>query len=815
MTEIKTTAIPRRQRCIDKEHPYIGGAKDIYDDANEKNQETINSELIQAIGTGGSVDSRIDNKINALDASVSKTAGADGLALSVTEVDGKVTQINGSIASETYAPYDTAAYLGDDDGSAIIPSFDPETDTLHKVAQVLTTAQKDQVAENLNNRGTSNGMGRIELKATDNFKTVVEAQTSGNTVFVIKYDFTLSGDVTIPANCVLEFDGGSILDNSTHTLTGTNTLFSGNIKCLVTIAGTFANDYLDVTWFGAIGDDDTDCQPVFVNISSVCIANSIDMYIPEGIFAFKSSNLHISGQYNAGTDISKYLDCNNITIKGVFGKSVIKQYSRGDVINLSWIKNLHIKDISITSGVVGIQDWGGGNNMISVVDAINVFIEGCYIHDAYWIYHKNTTNNQYYFDGGKGITIQGELYENIRVVNCDIENCVWGLDINPHGSHFYNSEKSFIYASNINITKCNTGVLVHAYNYTVGENTVLNGLMSIQARVTDCLKALSSNYTAGANIIIEATSNQSVAELLNSGYGTPWTQSVSYAESEDNDMLCIAAILAAPRNSNISVNAHYKEANYGFYISPRTEGRSGNLYKFSGNVLNLNLSPEVEIVPVVTEQEITTESKIYFYTNPNYNQGPANGNIINVNGCDLNYTTIHTVFFPLNSTNDNIIISDGIAYQRTSFVQEIKGIRDNALGGEAGSLKVINGIFSFKKFVSSASSAYPVVAFVDNNNIAHTFMCGDGSIGKDYVRDDAIKNALMGGKGIRVRLSSNWTGNPEGYIPVYTKNKGTTDERNALTLTADDSGLTFYDKTLNKPLWWTGSAWVDATGTPV
>lgn len=46
-------------------------------------------------------------------------------------------------------------------------------------------------------------------------------------------------------------------------------------------------------------------------------------------------------------------------------------------------------------------------------------------------------------------------------------------------------------------------------------------------------------------------------------------------------------------------------------------------------------------------------------------------------------------------------------------------------------------------------------------------------------------------------------------------NKGSTSNRNNLTLTSSDSGYIFYDTTLNKPLWWTGSSWVDATGTTV
>ena len=47
----------------------------------------------------------IATAIAALDASVSQTASTDGLALSVTEVDGVVTGISGSIAANTYEPY--------------------------------------------------------------------------------------------------------------------------------------------------------------------------------------------------------------------------------------------------------------------------------------------------------------------------------------------------------------------------------------------------------------------------------------------------------------------------------------------------------------------------------------------------------------------------------------------------------------------------------------------------------------------------------------------------------------------------------------
>lgn len=54
-------------------------------------------------------DKAIGDVIASLDAEVSQPAGADGLALSITEVDGKITKISGSIKAETYDAYGAAA----------------------------------------------------------------------------------------------------------------------------------------------------------------------------------------------------------------------------------------------------------------------------------------------------------------------------------------------------------------------------------------------------------------------------------------------------------------------------------------------------------------------------------------------------------------------------------------------------------------------------------------------------------------------------------------------------------------------------------
>ena len=115
--------------------------------------------------------------------------------------------------------------------------------------------QKDINKETLGvpyNASNPNGMGKIVLKKNDNFKQVVEAQTNGNTIFIIKYDFDLNNEnITIPENCVLKFDGGSIKNGR---IDFNNTIIEGglNVKLInIDQNGRILNEYFMNEWFGA------------------------------------------------------------------------------------------------------------------------------------------------------------------------------------------------------------------------------------------------------------------------------------------------------------------------------------------------------------------------------------------------------------------------------------------------------------------------------------------------------------------------------------------------------------------------------------
>lgn len=92
--------------------------------------------LIRNIDVSGD----IADAISELDADVTQTAGADGLALEVVEVDGVLTSVSGSIAANTYDAYGAAAAvaagLGDAASKDVVTSISSDSDDLPTVTAV-------------------------------------------------------------------------------------------------------------------------------------------------------------------------------------------------------------------------------------------------------------------------------------------------------------------------------------------------------------------------------------------------------------------------------------------------------------------------------------------------------------------------------------------------------------------------------------------------------------------------------------------------------------------------------------------------------
>ena len=148
-------------------------------------------------------------------------------------------------------------------------------------------------------------------------KTFEEQVTTANTIYVIHDDFTLASNVTIPANCVLEFDGGSIANS-----TGNNYAIKGQFSINDCHYQIFNNvnfldgqtflivDFIRPEWFGAKGDynyttgigtDDSDAINKAIDVANTTSVNCVKLsgtsyFIDSGI-VINNGNIKFTGVY--------------------------------------------------------------------------------------------------------------------------------------------------------------------------------------------------------------------------------------------------------------------------------------------------------------------------------------------------------------------------------------------------------------------------------------------------------------------------------------------------------------------------------------
>ena len=142
---------------------------------------------------------------------------------------------------------------------------------------------KLQLADRVYDSSTPDGLGYVILRKN---KTFAQQVTATNTVYEIRYDFDLNAaSVTVPAGCVLKFNGGSVVNG---TIVGNKTIIdSETVKIFgknTTLSGTFKNGRIYTEWFGGVADGATDNYAVFQKVFNQSIAIDIPIQLLAGTY---------------------------------------------------------------------------------------------------------------------------------------------------------------------------------------------------------------------------------------------------------------------------------------------------------------------------------------------------------------------------------------------------------------------------------------------------------------------------------------------------------------------------------------------------
>lgn len=256
-----------------------------------------------------------------------------------------------------------------------------------------------------------------------------EMVNNANTIYHIQYDYDLNGEtITLPAGCVLKFEGGSI-GNGTIIFNGTiikadGIAFKSNIT--ISASSTLAGD-VKVGWFAGVENDS-------VKLNTLLNSGADNIYLDKKVYhvhgtqqvqdeEMVDSQDNTYRKYNIGSEWLFCLLLNNITSKIHWNGATLQQDAESTsmcpVIGLINCHNIEISNLTIIGDklihLITTGQWCHGIAILPDCDGIE-------IHDA-------TIEENY----GDGICLvnnsTNEEQATFYAKNISIHDCVFGNTI--------------------------------------------------------------------------------------------------------------------------------------------------------------------------------------------------------------------------------------------------------------------------------------------------------------------------------------------------------------------------------------------------
>lgn len=664
-----------------------------------------------------------------------------------------------------------------------------------------------------------------------------------NTKYVIKYDYILGEDITVPSGCVLEFDGGSI--SGEHIINANNTVILGkaNNSILCNITGSINGDVC-LDWFTISNNWNT--QDV-VRLS-YALTNLIN------------SNYHFSKNTYTTSKKITITNKNKIVLNGnhcvISGQQGI--YTGDSFFIDSNVNSLEIFNFTLKYFVIGIQiPYGTDINNIEIYN-----IETYNVEEVIYVRNNKDTSSDLqikiydckFKELENGIIVEPNnvsylciedlKIDNIRLNSAVPDNIRQSYTINKYyglsGIHVLCHDSNVLmkntsYVRNINVENIHVQRVSEITNYSSSNDYDCYGIAVkfdtldgnycniIDCNVSNLILSDDSTITSKIGIYVASYISHIInCKCVNAGL------SEAVISVKRNNYAVVKNCIIYNTITDITIPNHYgvEGITCGKCLIDSCDISGINYLCLSENgsvTINNTRATKINAIQGCYNKASGAHIGDLYISNCNiYTYGLINGNNNDLNNRDVIITNSIIDFVGLGDNiraisnfiikNSRILITRLYTYPTRlntnspieNLILENNTIRDTT---ENYDQAIINQNCNAKHVYLINNNLYgPIIKFQEtwreiNDNVI--IIC---------VKDNFLESSCfsidtnIADYTTKLALENNY-----GYNAVPATIIGTS----ALRTQNHTQGTYYFDTTLGKPIWWNGTVWIDATGATV
>jgi len=745
----------------------------------------------------------------------------------------------------------------------------PDDEDIVSENNMLKFADKAYDTDNFSGLGHKYLRKNLVTGADGTTKNVLtqDMVSAENTIYIIQYDYDLNSEtITVPNGCTLQFEGGSLANGKLSGYININA--SEDYVIFYNISSSnidLRNAVVYSQWFGQHKDVDN-CQD-FIH-SALDFAGRVKVMLPSYSIKINSSIILRQGSYLAQPNNLLYSNFITCYIEPIVSDIDCIQIGNED-LSKSYIK-YRLDDIAIecpsTSNAyrtcIGVAFRHTEMGMLN-----GLYVSGCKEGMAF-IYHVNIAQNDnihiedceygihiYEGDGGTGSNFLNAIYLRPRLISTNCDNPILiegGIITTIEGGACeiggYSQQLScFINVKNnaeVNLIGCLWGEGNYTEGWGVFEGNSRTHLLGdnhilTQAVIKDYAVVTADKYNhallfenyfkVGVNLknyIISAI-DYSYIISENTTFGFPYDYITNkkcpdvhmrFNENSSNNSYCVSCpilmtditpsyeaddklfFFSTMYIENYEWKFYLNDSDF-FVITFRNASSTTNTLLISAGFY---MDGELKNKNYFTISKITEDM---FNSSNDYYNGMLIGFYIDLSLAEF------IIYIGENIYKYNLSLIDNYKtgltfkykyYQSTQTVQDTDYLIRNGFYYILLRTDVIIPRYVLKKLMSD----YKKLFNIDGKRYDYNFL---------PKREKGVIIETNRGycKCYKTSIDSINTKNECILSSYYMLNINVSKFKTRPELSADDSGFQCFDTTLNKPIWWTGSVWVDATGTEV